>query len=338
MGELKNSVIDLFDRFNNIVSNDILSYIDNNLNEDFNKLEKSIGIYLLLGDVLCYSPEFAMTYNYDVVKPVREVNLEKNEIICKNWAILYTRILKKYNIFARVEREKEHYRVIIPLNGVLYSCDATGYGGYDSYYNISDIARIKFGFRIERFIVSTAIDPYDIVLFTEKFRELNCSINLVYERQNRKFIKKERISKFKKNLEKLITKNYEGVGLKSREDVFYRVKLINRFWRLNITTSKLEKMQLFNNFFYDMFFGFEDYEKKSYNLYSKNNGELSIYKLFVIKLDDEYLYFLDDGKKFVCYDASSLLLEFINKNIITDDLTNIMGINEESKYVYVLKK
>ena len=148
----------------------------------------------------------------------------------------------------------------------------------------------------------------------------------------------ERIKIFKKNLEKLITKNYEVVGLKSREDVFYRVKLINRFWRLNITSSKLEKMQLFNKFFYDMFFGFEDYEKKSYNLYSKNNGELSIYKLFVIKIDDEYLYFLDDGNKFFNYDASSLLLEFINRNIITDDLTNIMGINEESKYVYVLKK
>ena len=191
---------------------------------------------------------------------------------------------------------------------------------------MSDIARIKFGFKIEKFFVSGTVDPYDLNLFMTKNRELEESIDKVYKIQGRKIISNERINAFIKRAMQIVELNSNKVGFGTKEDIDYRIKIINRFWRLNITSSPLEKMQLFNSFYKVVFSDYEEYESKCYNVYSWLDDKISMYKLFVIDINDGYYYYLDDGREFREYSKKDLLKEFEERNIRISDYTEILGI------------
>ena len=198
-------------------------------------------------------------------------------------------------IMSKVVKKKGHYKTEIINDGTYYSVDGTGYGAYGMHYSMSDIARIKFGFKIEKFFVSGTVDPYDLNLFMTKNRELEESIDKVYKIQGRKIISNERINAFIKRAMQMVELNSNKVGFGTKEDIDYRIKIINRFWRLNITSSPLEKMQLFNSFYKVVFSDYEEYESKCYNLYSWLDDKILMYKLFVIDINDSYYYYLDDG-------------------------------------------
>ena len=319
---IKEKLDDLFNK----VDSKLLEYIDRFIKEDMTDIEKALVIYLCLGDVLYYSPLFSLSYDYDRVSLTSDVSLENNEIICKNWAILYHRILTKYNIISKVVKKKGHYKTEIINDGTYYSVDGTGYGAYGMHYSMSDIARIKFGFKIEKFFVSGTVDPYDLNLFMTKNRELEESIDKVYKIQGRKIISNERINAFIKRAMQIVELNSNKVGFGTKEDIDYRIKIINRFWRLNITSSPLEKMQLFNSFYKVVFSDYEEYESKCYNVYSWLDDKISMYKLFVIDINDGYYYYLDDGREFREYSKKDLLKEFEERNIRISDYTEILGI------------
>lgn len=323
---IKRIITDKIEGITNKVDDSLLSYIDRFIKPEMKELEKAIVIYLGLGDVLCYSPEFSLTYDYDKALRSSEVNLGNNEIMCKSWSILYHRLLKQYGVFSKVLRVKGHYKVQIPLDGVIYQADATGYGAYGIHYSMSDIARIKYGFKIEKFILCTAIDPYDVNLFIEKSAELKEMISSVYKKQNRKCYSNLRIISSCERVMDRIEENKEKVGFGTEEDITYRVNIINRFWRLNIDNSPLEKVQLFNNFFKIIFGDFEEHEAKCYNLYSCLDGKVIIYKLIAIAVEADFYYYLDDGKEFKAYDSKSLIDEIWRRDIKLNSYTDILGI------------
>lgn len=323
---IKRIITNTIEGITNKVDESLLSYIDRFIEPEMNELEKAIVIYLCLGDVLCYSPEFSLIYDYDKTLRSSEVNLENNEIMCKSWSILYHRLLEKYGVFSKVLRMRGHYKVQIPLDGVIYQADATGYGAYGIHYSMSDIARIKYGFKIEKFILCTAIDAYDVNLFIKKGAELKDTINSVYKKQNRKFYSNLMITSFCEKIMDKIEENKEKVGFGTKEDIAYRVGIINRFWRLNINNSPLEKVQLFNNFFNVIFGDFEEHEAKCYNLYSCPDGKIIIYKLISIAVEDEFYFYLDDGKEFKMYDKNQLLDEIWRRDIKLNSYTDVLGI------------
>lgn len=322
-------LVNLSDSFSNKIDNSIIQYINSHLCNDMNELEKAITIYLCLGDILSYSAEFSLYYNYDKVSPVKEISLDNNEVICKNWSILYNKLLQRYNINSRLHRSNAHYRVEIVINNVIYSADATGYGGGGLYYSMSDIARIKYGFKIHKFVVSNTVDPNDTKLFSESFGNLKEIINDVYRKQNRKYYLEGKIDLLKYKVIKAIINNAQKVGVGTPADVDYRVKIINRFWALKISEFPLEKAQLFNYFFGDLFEDYDEwdfYEYKCFNIYASVDGRIVIYKLIALDLDGKCYYYMDDGNKFKKYSSRELLLEFMARDVKISDYIEIPGI------------
>ena len=91
---IKRRIDSIKDKFTNKIDDKMINYISRFVYEDATSLENAISIYLALGDILCYSPYFCLTHDYNKTNMVRDINEENNEMICKNWAILYYRLLK----------------------------------------------------------------------------------------------------------------------------------------------------------------------------------------------------------------------------------------------------
>lgn len=321
-------LLSIADKITNRLDQKMIDYVSRYVYEDMSPLENAISIYLCLGDVLCYSPYFCLTHDYNKTNMVRDVNLEQNEIICKSWAVLYYRLLKNFGIKSKVDRNKNHYRVEMDYNGVIYSIDATGYGGNAYYYSISDTTRIKSDLKIDSFLVSRTKDSLDINRFSDAVDELNIAINKVYERQNRKVVPDEKYDRLKNKVRLLIEEHGRVFGVGSSDDINYRIKVLNRFWGLNLIDSTVEKTQLFNAFYKCLFADLDkyEYECKCYNIYAYKNHKLVIYKLLALEINGIYSYYLDDGKKFTYYDRDNLLSEFARRNIRITEFTDIMGV------------
>lgn len=332
----KNYVVEIFDNLVNRVDNDLFMYLKNNLNDEMSALEKSIAIYLYLGDILCYSPLFNLTASYDNVSLTRDVNFNNNEIMCKTWSFLYSRILTKMGISSKIVKSRFHYKVHIFIDDVIYQADATAYGNYGLCYSMSDIARIKCGFRIEKFTVYTK-DSNTNKHTVDDNKNLNDIIDKIYDVQKRKVSLSKRINSLVGRVMEKIEKNRDYVGVGTEEDLLYRIKLINRFWRLDLTNAYVEKMQLFNSFFKVIFGDLDEYDVRSYNLYVDTDNELVIYKLIAVDMDDRFYYFLDNGKEFELYDSKRLVDKIRNDGMIVASGVDIIGLYTELNLSKMIK-
>lgn len=325
---IRRKIDSIADRFSNKVDDKLINYVSRFVYDDMDDLENAISIYLCLGDILCYSTMFSLNHDYSKISLVRDISLDNNEMICKNWSILFHRILKYFDISSKVVRTKAHYKVEMVLDDVIYSLDATGYGGNGIYYSISDTTRIKCGLKIDGVLVSSTVDSLDINKFTDGLERLRTSIDKVYERQNRKVIPDDKIERMKYKVQNCVENNAAKVGIGTIPDIYYRIKIINRFWGLNIFDSSVEKIQLFNSCIKYVFDDYNEngYETKCYNIYACREGRVRIYKLIAIEVDDYFYYFLDNGKKFIPYNKKELLEEFRKRNIRISEFTEILGL------------
>ena len=326
---IKRRVTSIADKFTNKLDEKIIDYVSRYVYDDASVLENAISIYLVLGDILCYSPYFCLTHDYSKTNMVRDINLDNNEMICKNWAILYYRLLKYFGIKARVDRNRDHYKVEMTLDDVVYSMDATGYGGNAYFYSISDTTRIKCNMKIERFLVSRTKDPMDINKFSSAIDGLNIAISNVYDRQGRIIVPDQKYVRLKEKVGRLVEEHGRVVGVGELEDINYRINVINRFWSLNIIDSTVEKIQLFNAFYKAIFNDFDmyEYQSKCYNIFAYKNHKLVIYKLIALEINGIYYYYLDDGKRFSYYSKEDLLKEFNKRNIRISEFTEIIGLS-----------
>ena len=325
---IKRRIDSIKDKFTNKIDDKMINYISRFVYKDATSLENAISIYLALGDILCYSPYFCLTHDYNKTNMVRDINEENNEMICKNWAILYYRLLKYFGIKSKIDRSKSHYKVEMHYNDVDYSIDATGYGGTAYFYSLSDTTRIKCNLKIERFLVTGIRDKIDISKFSKAVEELNIAINNVYKRQNRIIIPDAKYDRLKNKTKILVEQHGRVVGVGSEVDINYRIKVINRYWGLNIIDSAVEKIQLFNSFYKSIFSDYDmyEYQSKCYNIYAYKNHKLVIYKLIALEINGIYYYYLDDGKKFNYYSKDDLLKEFNKRNIRITEFTDIIGL------------
>lgn len=317
---------EVYDNITKKVNDKLFQYIDAHIDDSMSNMEKAVVIYLCLGDVLHYSPRYNFRNVSKYVKSVRDIDLVNNDIICKNWAILYHRILSKYNIFSRIVKKRFHYKVKIVDDGIIYSADGTAYASYDGYYSMSDISRIKAGFIIQKFKVSNVVDENDTGKIDEKSRELKYIINKVYSDQNRKIISEDRINNSKNKVMGWIEKYSEKVGFMTPQDISYRINVLNRFWKLNMIENPVERIQLFNYFYKTIFCDCENVMIQCFNIYSFNKGVVNINKLIALDIYDHYFYYLDDGKEFKRYTKEELIEEFFKRNVRISEFTEIPGI------------
>lgn len=326
---IKRVLTSIADRCTNKLDEKMIRYVDSFVDDSMSDLEKAISIYLCLGDVLCYDPYFALTCDYNKASMTRNISPDNNEMICKSWSFLYCRLLKLYGIKAKVERNKAHYKVLLNLNDVEYSIDATIWGGDGYYQSMSDTARIKFGFKIARFNVSGIGMSYDKNVFTNHSLELKKTIDKVYKKQNRKVISEEQVFRLCNKVVEKVQYHGRVNGVGSLTDINYRVDMINRFWGMNINDQgAVEKAQLFNSFFRKMFEDYDDYyyTYKSYSVFAYKNHKLKIYKLLAFDIDGQYYYFMDDGKKFISYTKQDVIREFSKRNARVSEFTEVPGL------------
>ena len=326
---IKRNIISIADKCTSKVDKNMIEYVSRFVSDDMSDLEKAISIYLCLGDVLNYNPYFALTHDYKKTNMVRDINLDNNNMICKNWSILYYRLLKYFGVKAKVDRNHAHYKVNLTIDGIIYNMDATAYGGHGFYYCLSDTARIKFGFRISRFTAFDTVKSEDYDLLKGASKDLDKLIDKVYEKQNRKVIPNERIMSLKDRIVDRVQTHGRVVGVGSLSDIEYRIKIINRLWGLNINSEgQVEKIQLFNSFFKYLFEDYEDYGclSKSYCLFAYKNHKLMIYKLIAIEVDHDYYYFIDDGKQFKQYTREEVIAEFRKRNARISEFTEVPGL------------
>ena len=110
----------------------------------------------------------------------------------------------------------------------------------------------------------------DINKFTDGLERLRTSIDKVFERQNRKVIPDDKIERMKYKVQNCVENNAAKVGIGTIPDIYYRIKIINRFWGLIIFDSCVEKIQLFNSCIKYVFDDYNEngYETKCYNIYA----------------------------------------------------------------------
>ena len=318
----------------------LMNYLCRNISPDMNKLERAVAIYLLLGDVLCYSPSYLLSASKEEMLRASEISLEQNEVICKNWSYLYARILSKFGISAKVIEDGTHYYVEFMINGIIYEADATIYGSLAEHYSMSDLSNIKCGFRIEKIKIAS-LGNRDKSLEYKYLRELRESIERVYEIQDRKYIKREKVNYLICKVMDTIESHTKEVKLHSKEDILYRVGIINRFWKLYSKAENVERMQLFNRFYTCAFEDYEECERRAVNLFSFKDGEVKVNKLLCIGVRGSYYYFIEDGKEFKEYTREDILRMLNNREYCVHNYTVIMGFDDDCldnfRYKKILK-
>ena len=153
------------------------------------------------------------------------------------------------------------------------------------------------------------------------------------------------IRKFRKNIvdiENLIWSRIkvkrEDVGKYSYEDFRYRIEIINKFYKMKISRSEIEKKQLLTKYSKNIF---SDYTKEflsdSYLYYLEDNM-IRYYKLFIFKdIMGEIYYFLETEQGFLEYSKENLIEKILDSGLVLQKEEIIKGIDEEILRKFLIK-
>ena len=76
-----------------------------------------------------------------------------NDVVCMQFSVIFYKLLKLFGINASLEGDMEsHFYVIYNIGSMVIKADGTRYGYYDEdadVLGLSDLANVKFGFRIK---------------------------------------------------------------------------------------------------------------------------------------------------------------------------------------------
>ena len=294
-----------------MISKELEKYIEENLPECSSKLELAYAIYVLLGQVLYYSPIYATTKRLEVVPHPSTVTPSNPYVICYTWSEIYKELLTKYGIDAYVDnRNKSHSFVVFESDGINLMADATK-SSFCSVYDISnDITSIKFG------------------LETNFFNLVPGQIN--FEEKRKKYIKvKETVNK-KLNITtqddevEAYIKMLDESDLDREERTILLVNLLNSLYKLN--NGEVERRQLFDRYYKKIF---NDTEYKNRVISILYDG-ITVAKKLVIT-EDNSMYYLEDKEGFRISSREEIN-DLLKKGIIRfkypSDLTFYKNISE----------
>lgn len=149
----------------------ILSEMPSNLDD----LEKARYIYLMLGKYLSFSTKYQNT-DYKEFYRMHEDDFEfesfdKNQIVCREWANLYSSFLTKFNI-RNIVIKKGHHFVRFVCNNTIYVADGTK-GPY------TDLACIRYGDQTRHFGIAKEqelnIEDYELL----EDKKFECLLELI---------------------------------------------------------------------------------------------------------------------------------------------------------------
>lgn len=222
-----------------------LERIINDMPSGLNDLEKARYLYLEIAELFVFSTKLNNTSDNEFTKMYNEKynpeQITTNQIICKNWATIYSYLLNKVGIKNTIINSGHEY-VEFEYNNKLWFADATE-GNY------TDLARIKFGDETFNFGVAASQNIENPIAAVNRADENN---NLIQE-IDKKFTKyqkrKEKLLLLEKKLKDLSKSNlstsaklkflFETVG--SLSNGYYESKDFIRDIEYNILSDEEKK-------------------------------------------------------------------------------------------------
>lgn len=263
-----------------MISKEIREYISKNLPICNNKIEIAYAIYILLGQVLYYSPEYATTKNKKVILDPSEVTLNNPFVICYTWSPIYSELLKEYGINSYIDnRNKEHSLVIIEIDDIKITADATKSSNCNVYDVSNDLASIKFGLDVNFFYLTPGQEN-----FQEKKKKYMSAKKNINEKLNIDTETEKEIEMYIRMLDE------SEIDLEERTILL--LNLLNTLYRKN--AGEVERRQLFDRY-YKQFFKDENFKNKQISILY--DGNIMAKKLVIVE-DEDTMYYLEDEEGF----------------------------------------
>lgn len=170
---------------------------------DFNDLEKARFLYVSLAKYFNFSTKLQNTSNSEFANMyTKKIDIDKkntNQIICKEWAPIYSILLKKVGIDNKIINQGHEY-VLFNYNNKIWCADATS-GSY------TDLARIKYGDETKYFGVSISQDIDNPKPFINSSDEQMKLLKEIDEKISFYKMKKDKFNKMKEYLLNINKKN-----------------------------------------------------------------------------------------------------------------------------------
>ena len=315
------------------IDQSILKYIDESIKDISDKKEIAIAIYVKLAELFWYSPSFVVENDYSLIEDLSDITVSHNEVICLHWAIIYSKLLDRFGIDNDLRGDDEHLYVRIKIEKYVIFADATKYGAEEREYVLADLTNTKIGIKIKNFTT----------LSEERNKELNEIIDNVYDKLGIKYYDESRLEeilrKFSSYTRKKIAHNVLNEGYRiGREDILYRIRFINNFYRLNLKLREVERLQFFAKYYMRVFEGF-NYDNCRCLTLNELGDDYKLVRLLVVQDDAKNnYYFLETDNGFIEYDKDKLMDEFIRRGIVFKyDICCVLGF-EDSEVRMLSKK
>lgn len=260
---------------------------------NLNTLEKARYIYIKLGMYLNYSTKYHNTTSTISKKMHNEdvdiTNLNNNQVICIDWAIIYSKLLTEVGVENEIVNEYHRY-VKFNYEGKTWIADATG-GDY------TDLARIKNGDETLNFGVFRVPDGITFFLHMRDCINNNSLeerlIKEIDEKLGLNKREKDKLLEFKNFIKQLQNGEYSIDGL-SFEECSISAKLELFFEKLGaVTTGYYEAKSFVKEYEYG--FLSEEELKHVHGIELKRTNsdkEVDIVQCIYVEEDDKYNYYL----------------------------------------------
>lgn len=285
----------------------ILSYIKQNLPSTLEtQLEQAIGIYILLGDIIRYDTRYLKHQDFSKLDAIDKIDLTNNEIICRQWAIMYHKLLEEYQIPSSIYG-KFHLSVSIPINQTIYDADGFSFGQDEI---ISDVGRIQFGLKITGFKV-LEVPSWQEEEEQYKNQELQETIDEVYKKLGRRVITDRDLTEKMVRLSENLAKHSHG---NTKKEIKKRIRLLNWLYQLPLgIKSNVERYQLIRQYSHFLFDDFPFSSIQTTSVYHPKEQDLDIFRVIKIKDNEQTPHFYLQSEEGFCEYSQENLTNLIEQ-------------------------
>lgn len=307
------------------VHGDLVTYVYENLPRTLdNDIEKAIGIYMLVCNVLKYDPDYVIYGDFDRINDFEDVTRTNNNVVCYTVSAILYKLFNLFGVKAILHGNLDgHMYVSLEIDDMIIMFDPTRSGYYDQGYNMSDLANIKFGLMPNGIVAM----PYGAEIDKIKDVKIKCrnSIKSVYKKMGLKTNKTYRLNCL---LDRIYNAEEQRDVIFDEEGIRRNVRYVSSFKFLE--NSDIENVQFLNKILSSIFRDIWDERAENITLYNESYGEIRVSKLVVL-YDDElkpmYYWFRDGRLK--KYDVDTLYQVMVDEGWYFRYPTDIDALNIE---------
>lgn len=294
------------------INPDIYDYIEKSLPEDItDNLEKSIAIYVLLVSIFRHNGEFIIYEDESLLKDISSIGISNNEIVCWEFALIYYKLLKKYNIDVDLNGIGilgMHVDNNVIADNIPFNVDPISFRTNRAEKRLSDIARAQFGLSVSsiKLLADDYFDKYKYLSMDEiskiiasDYKKLDKTIENVYKKLGKDYVREDDFVKlvntYNSNTKRRLERNKQienGNIYHTKEDIDYRIFTINYFYNMNIKKNNIEKVQFMTKYINMIFSDFESSDFNFISLIQRGDDNKSKWlKLIVVNDSDGRSYY-----------------------------------------------